>query len=506
MRNRYLFASAAILVLIISPYLIAQTLTGSGTIFGGFLFNPLDGNTYLAKMQEGWQGAWRFQLPYSAQPNPGAYLFLFYLFLGHLSRWLSLSPILVFHLARVLSAGLLLAAMKVFFTNIFKDRPKVAFWAFLFAGMGSGLGWLVALEGGFTSDFWVAEAYPFLAMYSSPHFSLALAIMLWFLARDGRPFQRKHIPWLALAGLALGIVLPFAVVVTIVVVFGVSLYDFLTKKTIQWQTPLVFLFTGGLAILYQFIVIRTDPILVIWDAQNQTPSPAIWDFLISFMPLLVLAIWGIVQSFRSRNRPVILLSGWLILGLLLIYLPFNLQRRFMLGYMIPVAGLAAFGLAELKTRRKKWIGIAAIGLTLPTLGIILLGGVLSVKNGEPSMLIRVAEMDVYRYLAQNSQADDIVLASPESGLFIPAYTGRRVIYGHPFETVNAPAEKTAVEGFFENSMNAGDLAWARARGVKWILWGPREDAYGVLPVNLPAGMVLVYQEDGVKLFELQAGP
>ncbi len=506
MRNRYLLTSVAILALMIFPYLIAQTITDPGTIFGGFLLNPIDGNTYLAKMQQGWQGQWVFHLPYSAESNSGASLFLFYLFLGHLARWFSLSPILVFHLARILSACLLLAALKVFFEHIFSDRPKVAFWAFFFAGFGSGLGWLVALAGGFTSDFWVAEAYPFLAMYSNPHFSLGLAILLWFLAQDRRPFRKRNFLISAVAGLLLGIVLPFGVAVAVVVALGVSIYDWLTTKGSSWQIPLAFLSTGGLAILYQYIVVRTDPILAAWDQQNQTPSPAVWDFVVSFSPLLFLSIKGLIQSFRLRSRPVILLSVWLVLGFLLIYLPFNLQRRFILGYMIPIAGLAAFGLADIKLKHKNWIAVSAVCLTLPTLAIILLGGILAVKNGESTLVIRQTEMNAFTFLAQKSQVNDLVLASPESGLLIPAYTGRRVLYGHPFETVDAQAEKSAVEAFFRNPTAADEFEWMRREGVKWILWGPRENALGKLPVELPAGWSLAYATGDVKLFELQTVP
>lgn len=503
MRNRYLLVSAAILVLILLPYLIAQVVVGPTYAFGGFLLNPMDGNSYLAKIQQGWQGSWSFQLPYSAEPNQGAYLFLFYLFLGHVARWLGLSPVLVFHLARLLSAVLLLLALKRFFSTIFKDRPRVATWAFLFAGLGSGLGWLAALAGGFTSDFWVAEAYPFLSMYSSPHFSLGLAILLWFLSQDDQPFRKRDILFLAVAGLLLGIIFPFGVVVAGVIAVGTAAYDLLTRQPIRWQAPFVFLCVGGITILYQFIVIRADPILAIWDRQNQTPSPALWDFLVSFLPLLALAIYGVVQAIRHRSRRVILLAGWLILGALLIYFPFNLQRRFLFGYMIPVAGLAAYGLAELKVRRKKLLGFAALGLTVPTLLIIIAGGVLAVKNHEPSMTLQKAEVSGLDHLAQVSQPGDLVLASPESGLFIPAYSGRRVIYGHPFETVNAQAEKSAVEDFFQNPVDAAALNWARDRGVRWIWWGPREDAYGKLQGDLPARLRLVYDEGGIKLFEVE---
>ena len=70
--------------------------------FLDFLYNPQDGNSYLAKMYQGWEGNWRFVLPYTAEAGEGAYLFLFYILLGHIARVCGLSPILIFHLVRVL--------------------------------------------------------------------------------------------------------------------------------------------------------------------------------------------------------------------------------------------------------------------------------------------------------------------------------------------------------------------------------------------------------------------
>ena len=76
---------------IVLPFVIAALVGGPQRVFVGFLFNPIDGATYLAKMYEGLMGQWRFTLPYTAEPGQGAYLFLFYLFLGHLARWTGLS-------------------------------------------------------------------------------------------------------------------------------------------------------------------------------------------------------------------------------------------------------------------------------------------------------------------------------------------------------------------------------------------------------------------------------
>ncbi len=42
------------------PYLVAWLATPPGHQFVGLVINPLDGNSYLAKIREGWAGSWQF--------------------------------------------------------------------------------------------------------------------------------------------------------------------------------------------------------------------------------------------------------------------------------------------------------------------------------------------------------------------------------------------------------------------------------------------------------------
>ncbi|GAJ13644.1 unnamed protein product, partial [marine sediment metagenome] len=55
--NWFLIIIIIIMVVVTSiPYIYAAGVSGSEYIFGGFLFNPIDGNSYLAKMRQGWEG------------------------------------------------------------------------------------------------------------------------------------------------------------------------------------------------------------------------------------------------------------------------------------------------------------------------------------------------------------------------------------------------------------------------------------------------------------------
>ena len=207
--------SVIVIVLIVVPYLYAFQMNNTESVFGGFLINPIDGHSYLAKMQQGFRGEWKFVLPFTAEAGSGAYLFLFYLGLGHLGRILNLPLLVVFHSFRILGSIMLLGTLYLFNTKIFDERRHQNL-GFAICVLGSGLGWITVFTGMFTSDFWVAEAYPFLSMYTNPHFSIGLALMILALM-PGR--KLSVVSELAL-GLGLGIIQPFAVVIVLIVKVG----------------------------------------------------------------------------------------------------------------------------------------------------------------------------------------------------------------------------------------------------------------------------------------------
>ena len=119
----------------------------------------------------------------------------------------------------------------------------------------------------------------------------------------------------------------------------------------------------------------------------------------------------------------------------------------------------------------------------------------------PLLYLTVAEAEALDWIDQNTPQDALVLASPEMGLFIPAHTLRRVIYGHPFETVNGPAEEQAVRGYFEGTGPAARDFLAE-RGVDYVIYGPREAALGPGPDPASAGLSPVFEDGAVIVYRV----
>ena len=496
------------------PYALAYSAK-TGYVFGGFLLNPIDGNSYLAKMYQGWQGSWQFRLPYTREAEKGAYLFLFYLFLGHIARIIGIPLILMFHIARVTAAMFLLYVLFHFYRNTLIE-PTYYRCAFILSAFGSGMGWLTSQIGIFTSDLWVAETFPFLSAYVNPHFPLGIAILLILV--DPVSLQRVssakiHI-WVFVKNLVLTILLtlmmPFGSLLAFVlngaIIFQrVFRGEVVPKKLcgdINFYRLLGIAFGAGPLLFYYWIVIHKDPWLAGWNIQNNTPSPPLYDLVISLSPAFLLAMFTIKKLITRRDQQWWFLFSWVLIGISLIYIPFGLQRRFMLGLYIPLAGLAGIALGDILSKYR-WSNQLFVGLlfifSYATNIMVIASSLYGIQNHSPLLYLRSDELRALKWIEENTSRDAVILASPGLGMFIPAYTGRRVVYGHPFETVNAMEMERWVLKFFDETRDSSDIEILSC--VDYVFIGPREEAIGGIPgwLKLP----LAYENREVKIFRVK---
>ncbi|MBE3085612.1 MAG: hypothetical protein IMZ64_05270, partial [Bacteroidetes bacterium] len=338
---------------------------------------------------------------------------------------------------------------------------------------------------------------------SNPHFTLGMALFLSvFIISEN---QDLHFKWLGIFFLSfiLSIVLPFGVIVASMVLVSRSALKWIVEKKIDIY-PIIFLGLGGGSFtLYQFWISITDPVLKGWNTQNITASPPLLDFIISFSPALIAAIWGSVVLWKSTSNPAQrTMVAWLVLGILLLYIPFNLQRRFMLGLYIPVAILAIWGIDGIKnpkTRRWLWVGLFCF--SLPTNLLIIMAGFSGIQSHSSAIYLTVNEKSALEWVKNSTPKHSLILASPEIGLFIPADTGRRVVYGHPFETVNAEQEKNNIESFYGSRLSSeGTHLYLLDKKPDYIFWGPQEQKIGrpAILEELP----VVYQNGDIKIYSM----
>jgi hypothetical protein len=451
------------------PYLIAWATTPEGAHFTGLLFNPQDGNSYIAKMRQGMEGSWLFRLPYTPEPQDGAPVYLFYLFLGHVARWTGLPLILVYHLTRVIGGAAMLVTLYVLAARASDDLHERRA-MFLLAALGSGLGWLVVFFGYQSADLWVPEAFPVYALLANAHFPLAMGLMAGIadcgLQIAGGKWQVARGKWqewrcglgLAVAAVALGAVQPFGLVAAFGGL-GVMLVARIVREwAIPWRAVGWVAVAGAVALpypLYMLQAMGADPALAAWNAQNVTGSPPLWDWALSYGLVLVLAVFGAIFAVRRGSDADGLLVGWVAVTLVGMYLPLPLQRRLSLGLGVPLGLLAGVGWWRgVRPRiRARWRGLArglVIALCALTPVFLIVGHLATASD----FYLSDGEWAALAWLREEGQPDGVVLCSPRMGLFVPAWAGQPVVYGHPFETVDAEARKAQVEAFFSGEMSA----------------------------------------------------
>ncbi len=493
-----------LLVLISIPLIVASRAGGEDYVFAGFLFNPLDSNSYLSKMRLGLEGNWTYILPYTLESGEGAFIHLFYIFLGHISRWFSLPLIFTFHFFRLIFSALMYGVLFFFTAKIFPNK-NWRWTAFILASIGSGMGWLGVPFNLITSDFWVAETFPFLSAIANAHFPIALALQLYILM----PKNADKYSWsrgikLGFAIIILAILSPFGIVVVSAVKFGIFVLRWFRKT--NWRTPLKEIIliglTSGPIMIYYLWVSTNHPVLSLWSSQNLTVSPPIWDLLISLSPALIIAIFAIPMLWRSERKEVETLLVWLLICLFLIYIPFSLQRRFLQGLFIPVALLAILVFEAWFTkfpRYKKASIMLLFFFALPTNLILILTAFFGIQTKAPEFYLSHDELAAFQWIDKNLPEKAHILASSEIGNYIPSFSHALVYYGHPFETIDAENKRQLLEDFYSGKIADPDL-WLAQSNIEYIFYGPREHSLGQLSKIMPINEV--YRSGDISIFQV----
>ena len=399
------------LFLLSLPYVAGLFIGNSEKIFTGLILNPIDGYSYYAKMAQGYKGNWLFQLPFTADPGKPVFLFFFYILLGHISKCFNISIQVIYHIARL--GGAVFLAWQLW--KLINENMKLVYisktWCFLFLMFASGLGWLGLLMGYESGDLVIPEAYPFYSSLINPHFPWGIGLFI-FVVNQIVDTEKKGWTALVIGSIAFAIIMPFGSVILCVVISVYWLFQKKAEKAAILVKILLVCVPAALIVGFQYYETITHDKLMIWNQQNITPTPPIWDILLSFSPMILFALYSLRRwKGVAKNHFHQIMVIWFIICLIMIFIPLGFQRRFMFAFAIPVGILGLYGLDDLLSSAKspeRWKRLLFIVPSISILFLLLIS-FFAIINGSSYSFVTATEADLYQWISSNSR-EQVILA------------------------------------------------------------------------------------------------
>ncbi len=484
----------------VASFIIQQNLD-SDWVFMGISVNPMDGASYLSKIDYGMDGHWGYSLQHAPIPHDEAYIFLFYVLLGHLASIFGLSALIMFQTARVAMSLFMWLSVYWLSAQLWpSSKPRRQFT--LIASFATGLGWLPAIfisnKDLLPPDLIMPEAFMYYSVFTNPHFPLSIGCMALasgFIIRDISQNEKK-LSWstiLVLVGISIVLALtqPPALAILLAALGLLGLWQTIETRRIPLQTSLLFsaLFIPAIPIwLYFLNVFSNYDVWVDFNSQNETPSPNVFVVFMSFSILLILSIPAWLQIRRSPlTTQTKFMLVWTVFVFVAIYVPYALQRRFLIGITLPLAyfgveAIQSYWSHKLKPQRQRLLLFFLILLVLPTYIFSLGTPMIVASNPENAVVINgiVLPKDyvtAFEWLDEHGQEDEVVLASPPVDLWIPGKTQTRAVYGHKIESVSGKKGLEQVEDFYTGASCNLLTQDTQKFEIDYVIWGPAEDLF-----------------------------
>jgi hypothetical protein len=448
----------------------------------GFFFLGDDANTYLAKMRQGWEGAWGWQNRYTTESSPIAYLFMFWIVLGHLAAVLHLPLMVTFHLARVAAAFALMAAAWLMIRQFIED-PRARRFAFFFCAVGLGLGYVIQAMGHpvifgnetDTLDWRMPELTAFYSVLALPHFAWSGVFAAAGVAFTFMAIQRGSLILGVVAGLAwLGQAsihpqMP-------ILMGGATAVALLLRPAAPrgWFAAALAFAIPAPYILYSYLAFIGNPEVQRWTyhSKNALPPETVSLFF-ALAPQLLLALTGLPAVLRRRSREDVFLVAWLVLLAVILYLPNpagDLRRRFLDGIYLPLVILGARGMYETILPRLRSVRAQALVpftyVALSTVGSAFLILAPLAVAANPQYSVASPFYDGLKWLG--NQPAGRVLSMPGVGLYVPAYSGDTVYVGHYDETFDYQGKTQIAFSTLTGDGNLGQFV--RTNQIRYVVW------------------------------------
>lgn len=473
--------------------------------FMGIILNVPDTAQYLSWAREFSENI-LIEDKLTAERGIAVYFNLFWFFVGRLSSRLGLGYAETVQLVQPFAGAFFLGSV-YWFVGLVEPRRWRRCLTFLVIAVGGGLGWILVLlkhvtgQLSFPLDLYVAEPNTFLTVVAFPFQAVAGGMLIVILGLAALAFERRSFRLAALAGL-LGLVLGLShgydLLIVDCVVASLALSQAFETRFTARPVALGALI-GGLsapAAAYTVYITRVSPI---WrgvlaqygNAGVFTPRPFHLLILLG-LPLIVLIA---TPRKRSSGRPLepreCLVGCWLVVGLLLLYIPTNFQIKMLSDWQVPIGILSVRALdanvaAVMRNlpgiRRWRWdlaLGALLVGAVIPANLYLYAWRFVDLRRHDYPYYLYRDDVAAMKWLEQHAGPSDVVLSSLTIGQYIPALTGRRAFLGHWAETLDFYRKQRDVARFYAaGGSDSARFGLLREFDVRYIYEGAPEQSLG----------------------------
>jgi len=531
LEKRAILAIIALHVLAISlPYLWALAITPEGFSYSGLLFNPDDQNVHLSWARQAAEGHFFFRNLFTHESllsgERPLFTNLLCWLIGALSSLTTIPLVWVYHLLRVIFAVLTLVLFHALSTRLTPDR-RVRIMALALVAYSSGAGFLAPffpgrdwMDRADNPDFpMMPEAFTFTSSYifTLNMASLTLLLATYLLCLHAfETASKKAAIGAGLTALLLANIHTYDVFPLLLALSWWAVDQFRSFPRARFLfLPLVYI-GAFIPVLYQLFVFRFSEEFRI-KALTKTLAPALSDILISYGPMILLAVAGGVFVWRetSQNKmrmqlPIL----WAISTLLCIYAPVSFARKMIEGLHLPLCFLAAMGivaiLSKLQSQNLRRVAAAGVLLLLSLSSLQLIQWTL--KNAQdnnaeragvlmPPLYLATSDLLALRFL-KNQPRGKVVLCLPYVGNYVPRESGQTAFVGHWAETLYFHSDVRNKVGetfaFYKGTMPSNQArAWLRENRINYVMIGSYEKRLGLsLPLELP----IAHEESGTTIY------
>jgi len=507
--------------------LITEVAGGNNRVFMGALHDYSNSAVHLSQLYQGAQDRWLIFYLHTPETHAAALIDPVYALIGQVARLTTLSEIVIFHVARVGAGLFMLMALYQLAASIWmRIRTRRIF--FVLVGMASGLGWLFAAITGDSSylDLSAPSVFPFYSLLSNVHLPLTVAalallssVVIMVVRPDATPMPSVQNGGVLVFTLSLILVflyplafLPFSIAFVFNTIYVWWDDRSVNKAQANW---LLWLIAPALPmLLYYLLMLQSDSTLdAIWRQAASTAPPDPLVLILSFGIPLFLAIPGIYRAMRrfERDGDQFMLI-WLVSILLSVYLPTVARTSFFVGVMIPLIYFSTRAIEDFwfKHIPRRWwlrVGIALLPIMFASNITVMLSPLILIDNNsdDNAILLQPDYLETFRWFVPLTSTDDLIVSAPDVGLWLPGWTGARVLYGNASYTLEANKKYRVLMAWYAiDDRQACDINFFTQRlgrdyHVDYVIYGPREEQLGpavcrdLLQPIIQIGSVRVYR-------------